>query len=827
MFTISLDGAWELCCRPLGQWQAEKECCIPAQVPGDVHLDLMRAGLIPEPLTGDNSLHMNWIEEKDWWYHKDFYVSRDALREHAELVFDGIDLTADVWMNGEKIGCANNMFREYRYDVTAILHEGVNTVDVRLDVGLAAADDKPVKDFETCWNAWDVRRMWIRKAQQSFYWDITPRLHTCGLWRSVRLEAYDRAVIRDVYIESNLQGTAADVSIKIETEAFAACADYTLTAIIRDENTFETAVIPFSADHASLSESSLTFRIPKARLWWPRGMGAQHLYTVEIRMLDGTGRILSEKILRHGIRRVTIRQETLNDEESTFNILVNNEPVFFKGWDWVPPDAIYARITPEHEKKLFDLAADCHTNMMRIWGGGIYPSDELYDYCDELGIMLWQDFMLACGYYPDFDPEFCKEFKEEASYIIRKYRNHASLALWCANNENQQQHEMTNPTGRHIGQELYDGLLMELTAALDPNTPYHPGSPLYGELANSNRRGDQHIWDYSMAWVTNGKCQLKIWDFAEDNPKFVSEFGVCSPPNLETAKAYLNGMMPDMKSPEWFHHMCYFAMGLADNLMKAYYKDDPVKDIHEYTLAGQMIQAEAISDVVKILRSRKFVCGGVLYWQYAESWGHTGYSPVDYYLRPKASYYSMKRAFEPVTGLFAENGDQVVLVNDTLESVSLEAECGLMSFTGEKQLVRCASVTLAPNSVTPFAELDSAGVASPESTFAYVILRQDGKEISRNRRFLAPLKALHLSAESLETQVQRLSETQWKLTLKADAFHWNVSLALDDHFSYSDNAFDIWPGECKTVYVTADSPLRIFRPSITSINHYRGGMTHG
>lgn len=826
MFTISLDGVWELCCRPRNQWHAEKECCITAHVPGDVHLDLMQAGLIPEPLTGDNSLQMNWIEEKDWWYHKDFIVSRDALRNRAELVFEGIDLTADIWLNGEKLGNTNNMFREYRFDVTTLLREGINAIDVRLDVGLDAANDKPVKAFEACWNAWDVRRMWIRKAQQAFYWDITPRLHTCGLWRSVRLESFDLAVIRDVYVSSTVCGKQADIAIQIETETFGACADYSLSVVLKDENTFETAVQSFAADGAVQHNQTVQLCIPSVQLWWPRGLGQQHLYSVEICLMDSYGRIISKKTLRHGVRRVTIRQEDINEEESTFNILVNGEPVFFKGWDWVPPDAIYARVTPQVERRLLDMAAECHTNMLRVWGGGIYPTDEFYDYCDELGIMLWQDFMLACGYYPDFDAGFCKEFEQEAAYIIRKYRNHASLGLWCANNENQQMHEMTNPHGVHIGQRLYDEILAVMTASLDPNTPYHPGSPFYGKLANSNERGDQHIWDHSMAWVTNGKYQLRIWDFAEGNPKFVSEFGVCSPPNLATAKAYMNGMTPDMKSPAWFHHMCYFAVGLTDNLIKEYYTDRPVTDLAEYTMAGQMIQAEAISDVVKTLRTRKFICGGVLYWQFAESWGHTGYSPVDYYLRCKASYYYMKRAFEPVTGLFAENGNQVVLVNDTLEPVKLHAECGVMRFEGEKMNVQEGEITLAPNSVTPFAEVDCAHVDGCNA-FAYVILKRNGREIARNRRFLAPMKTLHIPAESLHAEYQRLNETEWKLTLTADVFHWDVTLEQDDRLKYSDNAFDVWPGERKVLYITANSPLICAKPAITSINHYRGGMTHG
>lgn len=825
MYRQSLDGTWDLfCCAP--GTLTPQECCIKAQVPGDVRLDLLRAGLIAEPLTEANVLEQNWIEEKDWWYHRTFTLPRDALRCHAELIFDGIDQTADIWCNGVSAGRANNMFREYRFDVTRLLHEGTNTLDVRLDVGLRWADDKPTAAFEKCWNNWDLRRMWMRKSQQSFYWDITPRLMTCGLWRGVRLEAYDEAAIRDVYVTSELHGADAQVTVEVETEAFADVRGQSLSAVLWDETTRETALCALDAAAAGRQKKTLRLQVPQARLWWPNGMGEPHLYELELSLLSADGRLLSQKRLRCGIRSVALEQRELNAEESTFTIKVNGERVFCKGWDWVPPDAVYARITPERERAFLQLALDCHTNMLRIWGGGIYVSDEFYDYCDEHGIMLWQDFMFACGFYPDDDPDYWKEVKNEVACVARRYRNHPSLALWCANNENQQVHESVDPDGPNIGQRLYDELMPQVLAQLDPARLYLHGSPLGGATANSNQRGDQHIWDYSMAWLTNGSRQLQIWDIAENNPKFVSEFGIVSPPNLLTARDFMGGHTPDRSSREWYHHMCYFALGFVENLLRRYYKDDPVEDPEEYTKAGQLLQAEAVSDIIETLRCRKFDCSGVLYWQFAESWGHTGYSPVDYYLRKKACYYYVRRAFAPLSAAFAECGDEVMLLNDTRADAKVEVEYGIMTFTGEVLSRALLNATAKANSAVPLGRINAAAAVNPAAAFAYVILRQGGRVLCKNRRFLAPLKTLQLPPAQLQAQIQPLAPDRWQLTLTAAAFQWDVALRQDDRFAYSDNDFDLWPGESRTITVTALQPGCACAPTITSINTYRGGNNH-
>lgn len=831
MVTVSLDGTWKLTFSKRGIPEEKWGRWIEAQVPGDVHLDLMRAGIIPEPLIEDNTQKMEWIEEKDWWYRKTFYIGSNFRQKRTELIFEGIDLTADIWLNGKRLGSTNNMFREFRFDVTECLEEGYNTVEVRLNVGLAEAEDKPTEKFEQCWNTWDVRRFWMRKATQSFFWDITPRLHTCGLWRGVRIEAYEEAVIRDVYLSHTSIDDTADVKVSVELEGFQNEADLFVSVELMDASTYKTTCIPIPKLKKGLHTVELTLHLDSVKFWWPNGVGDPHLYQVKVLLYKGQNNIeISSKSLRYGIRKIEVEQKKLNDRESTFTFLVNGKRVYAKGGDWVPEDAIYGRITPEVTYNLVKLAHDGNYNMLRVWGGGIYPSDAFFDACDELGILVWQDFMFACGYYPDFDSTFYSEVEQEVAYIIRKYRNHPSVGLWCGNNENMQMFDemklQHGDTEQHYGLKIYDEIIPNALKQLDPNNFYWPSSPFGGEYANTSECGDQHVWDYSMAWLSNGTKQLDIWDFSQENHKFVSEFGIETPPNLSSASRYMGRLPIDVSSHEWYHHMCYYAIGLIQNLLLKYYKDQKVTDLKEYTIAGQMIQAEAIKDILDTLRSRMYVCSGTLYWQYNESWGHTGYAPLDYYGIPKASYYYMKRAFAPVNAVFGDRWGQITLYNDTIRTIPVSVTFGIQTFSGKILWSKTETCILEGSSPISIGKLPERESFNTKETFAFVEVFEGKKLLARNRKFLAAFKELKIPKEAVKTKIYRVSDCDWTIELTADYFTWDVTIMPEDFFTVSDNAFDLWPGEKKHVYVHTKDPVKQFNPEILSINHYIGGMAH-
>ena len=817
-----LNGEWMLTYSDINDKSKEWGRWIPATVPGDIHIDLMRANIVTEALIEENNKQMEWTEEKEWWYKRVFTVSKELLRRKTELVFEGIDLTSDIWLNGCHLGGTNNMFRTYRFDISKILCEGQNTLKVRVDAGFKAAENKPIDQFPEKFHPWDMRNMWMRKATQCFFWDITPRLITCGIWKDVYIEAYDQCRIEDYYVRDKIYKNSVSLRFQVSVDALEDMGVCDLSIVMRDEEQIVNHVVAAEIKTGN-NQIVAEFDIAQARLWWPNGVGESHLYDTNLLLTGPNGNILDTREFRHGIRTIEVEQKALNENESTFTFLVNGERVFCKGGDWVPPDTIFTRITKEKEYMLLKQAKDGNQNMMRIWGGGIYPDQDFYDICDELGIMVWQDFMLACSYYPDFDGEFCNEMKAEIEGVVGAYRNHASLALWSGNNENQQCYEMWHHDCPLYGQKLYDEIMPEVIGRLDPDTFYWPSSPYGGEFANSSLRGDQHIWDYSMAWLTNGEQQLNIWGFSDENHKFISEFGIESPANTAALRECF-GKEHLVKDKEiWNHHNCWYAFGLIEALQEKYYRDSAVLDMQEYILSGQMIQAEAIKDVLEKMKGRMYECSGTLYWQYNESWAQNGYCVVDYYGQPKQSYYYMKRAFAPVHIVFVD--DAVVAVNDTLCDKTFEAEYGYRSLEG-KIIYSIKREIIVPKTaavlVGKLSDLEEQ--PEPDTVFAFAALHQEQNLVAKNRKFLNGFKNLRLHPEQIEKKVHRIGEKLWRIDVTSDSFMWDCNIIDDDRcMELSDNAFDLWPGEKKTIFVTLGHAVDRFDPEIITINRFLAG----
>ena len=815
-----LNGEWELTYYEIGDREAKWGRWIKATVPGDIHLDLMRANIITEPLEEENNKKSEWTEDKVWVYRREFFVSRDLMRRRMEIVFEGIDLTSDIYINGQSIGVTNNMFRKYIFDITDFVVEGINYVEVHVDAGFEAVKNRPIDKFPETFHPWDMRNMWMRKAVQCFFWDITPRMITCGIWKDVYLQAYDECKIVDYYVQDEIEGTNARLICKVELDVLEAMRDCRVSVTLQDAFQIVNASVDANLEKGS-NQVTVELLVRNACLWWPNGVGESHLYDMEILVTDDNGKIYASDQFRHGIRTIEIEQKELDHGEKTFTFIVNGEKVFCKGGDWVPPDTIFARITDAKERELLKWAQKGCQNMMRIWGGGIYPSQNFYNVCDELGIMVWQDFMFACSYYPDFDVDFCEEVRAEIEDVVRAYRNHPSLALWSGNNENQQCYDMWNHGGPHYGLKLYDEIMPEILGRLDPITVYWPSSPYGGLHPNCSQEGDQHIWDYSMAWLTNGEKQLEIWGFADEDHKFISEFGIESPANLESIHEFFGAQKVVRDEDIWNHHNCWYIFGLVEALQKRYYKDEPIRDLQEYVMSGQMIQAEAIKDVLEKLKGKMYTCSGTLYWQYNESWAHNGYCVIDYYCRPKQSYYYMKRAFWPVNIVFVD--DNIVAVNDTLVAKHLKAEYGYMSFDGKRRMAGTVELELPKTSSVSLISLND--IESPDRSddmFAFAILWENGEVVSKNRKFLNGFKDIKLCPEKVDVKCSRVGGKTWKLELHADIYIWNCNLTCGPvKCTFTDNAFDIWPGETKTVFVETENEVEKLEPKFVSLNRYR------
>lgn len=834
MNKLMLNGEWQLTYNTLGCREEKWNRWIPAIVPGDVHLDLMRAGLICEPLISDNSKKQHWIEEKEWWYKRTFTVPEALLGNKVELVCDGLDLTADIWLNGRSAGHANNMFVQHRFDVTNLLQSGENEILVRLDVGFAAVGDVDTDKFAKSWGRDEPRRPWMRKAQQAFYWDIAPRLLTCGIWRDIYLESFDEVILRDVYVTSVVEAETAVFTIDVELEA-AATTTCQLEVTIEDADTRVKKTVPLTANPGyKLTQTMLT--IENSKLWWPNGMGEPHLYQVSIRLLNEKRQPYGEKTIKHGIRTLTIEQEPLNDKEKTFTVVVNGCKVFSKGGNWVPSDAIYARINRETEYRLLKYAQEANFNMIRVWGGGVYPDPFFYEICDELGIMVWQDFMYACAYYPDDEPQFCQNARIEAEKIVRKFRNHASLAIWCGNNETYWMHNRVNPEGVFYGFKIYDDILPDVCRKLAPQTYYHPSSPYPGPANEQQNEGDQHIWSYVLGWYElNHRADtwdyseaekatvMQLWNVPELNYKFVSEFGLYSPSNQASLQKFMGEHPVVIGSSVYNHHRNHFEADFILEMLRRYYKRRDDYSLAEFAIAGQALQAEVIKYIFEEFRSRMFVCSGMLFWEYNDTWGHVGYAPVDYYLNVKPIYHYMQRAFAHLHVVFKGWGKQVWLLNDTPQNHEVEIEYGALTFTGEplfskRQLMTIAGCTsLLLDSV----EAELAQVADPSRAFLFARLYdRQGQLLDRNRQFLRSPQELNLPQDSMAYEIEKLDGQTWEVHVSAEAFVWMVKIDADENLRCSDNAFDLWPGERKTVRVCTEQVYPHLALRVENVNQY-------
>jgi beta-mannosidase len=815
---IDLNGIWALrYCDPgegerLGwpEGAGDKEF-VAARVPGDVHVDLAEAGVIEEPLHGRNARDCAWMEGKDWWYAREFEVPSSSLGERVELHFAGLDTTADVWVNGRHVGAHDNMFVPIVLDVTGVVREGPNLVVVRVDVGLRTAEGRPVGKYGAMGtSASDTPRMWIRKAQFTFRWDWAPRLLTCGIWRGVELRSYDRVALRDVCLRTSLRpGGEARVEALLEVENLTDVETPTQASVFLSGHGEYTAELQATLQ-PGLQTLTAEIDVTEPALWWPAPLGEPNLYDCRV-VVKAHGQILGQKTFRYGLREVELIREPLPEEGESFTLVINGQKVYCKGADWVPADSLMARVSPAKYRELVRLASEANFNMFRIWGGGVYEDPYFYQLCDEFGILVWQDFMYACSYYPDDDPGFVAGARRESELAVRRLRNHACIALWCGNNENQWIHYRVGQTGtpadRCYGEVIYDEVLPEVCARLDPTRPYWPSSPYGGQDPNSEELGNRHAWEVNIINPVL-EDQVNYANYAADRGKFISEFGILAPPVLETLQEYLPPTELHRGSPAWEFHNNEFEKGTIQTALERYWRPAEELGLPEYALYAQLIQAEALKFALEHWRRRKFATSGTLFWMYSDCWGAIGWTIVDYYLRKKPSYYFVRRAFEPILASIQQGDNRLSfwLSNDTLQDTRGTLEYGLVDLRTSETREQTSEAKVAANSSVRVAELDISQLAPDEvgRWAAYCRFIAGGQVVSRNRWFLTGfyLNALDMPKAHL---AQRLDGEA--LVLKADSFAWQVQIATPAGVEAEDNHFDLLPGEERRIRLRGPEDL--------------------
>jgi beta-mannosidase len=828
MQSISLNGRWRV--RPDSLTRdgldgythvcSQSDGWIEAQVPGEIHLDLLRAGLMEEPLVSTNAQQCRWPEAQAWWYATTVTAPASFLsEERQQLIFDGLDLYAQVFLNGTLLGTAVNAFVPAVFDVKGVLHEGENSLMVRLTVGTELTADKPFPEGHTqsegIYGHRDYhQRRWLRKPQFSYGWDWADALPNIGIWRGVRLEGHSQVVIHDLRLDTVIQGHQVFVSLDATLEnlhPFSECACAIELALTAPDG--ERIVRRYSRDlQPGFSPLHDWIEIPEPQLWWPNGMGEQPLYQVTASVMQGK-RLCDRRDFHMGLRVIEVDRAKLPAGGNRFCIRVNGHDVFCKGGNWVPADSILARVDRKKYEALVAAAKDANLNMLRVWGGGIYEDPAFYDACDRAGMLVWQDFMFACKLYPDHDPDFRAAVRQEAQAVVRALRHHPCIALWCGINENIWAFAewWTDQPDNFAGSIIYNRILPEVCQLLDPERVYWPSSPAGGEMPNCETAGDCHWWTYGQR---QAEFPLIHEVFDTCRARFVSEYGMIGPLHEASMKECLKPEERRRDSLAFQVHTNTSTAVPVERGIAQYYADSDGLSLHDFTLYGQMAQAHFYGGSVEAFRFRRYDpvddCQGALIWMYDDCWGEMGWTPIDYYLRRKASYYWLKRACKPVKVIVRRRGRQLVtrIINDTRHAYRGEVRLGWMRLDGTETRVQDMPVFIPTNSMIEIAteRIPAKSVLDPRH-WVYAALLHDGARFEPDSAIypLLPTRRLRLSPAEIQVTTDGR-----EIELLSQVYCHAVHAEDGGRGLLSDNYFDLLPGlPTRITYLGTGNPANL------------------
>jgi beta-mannosidase len=810
----------------------------PASVPGTVQTDLLKAGLIPDPYVGANEAQLQWIGLAAWQYRTTVEADDAMLaRDHVELVFDGLDTFAKVSVNGRPLLAADNMFRAWRAPVKGVLHKGKNEVTVEFASPIKTLQPWLLKQPYVLPGAYDSpfgdepegkqTSTYVRKAPYHYGWDWGPRYVTEGVWRDVRLESWDDLRLADFHVRQD----------KIDADAAALTAQFDLRADHARRLTLEVAVLgPDGAALAPVRETvevtpgenhlDLPLRIAAPKLWWPVGYGAPNLYRFSAKVLeDGTVAASAEK--KTGLRTVELRRET-DAWGKSFAFVVNGVPIFAKGANLIPFDSFAPRATTGQMRDILASARDANMNMLRMWGGGYYETDAFYDMADEMGLMIWQEFMFG-GAIPPYDVAFRENTRVEAVQQVVRLRDHPSIVLWCGNNEVQTGWE--NWPDRIAFKDTLSGaerekiivgmttifgqVLRGAVAQYSPGTPYIAGSPgtdLDG-AADQMTDGDRHYWS---VW---GGAPVEA--YLDTTPRFQSEYGLQSFPEMRTIRSFAGPADLSVTSPVIKAHQKY-AKGEGNDRLLLYIRRNygEPKDFESFVYLSQVMQADGIELAASHLRSHRPQAMGSLYWQLNDVWPGASWSSVDYHGRWKALQFHARRFYAPVavTALRNHGRTEASIVSDLTAPFEAGWRLQVMDLDGAVRQTRSGTLTARPLSATPIEALDDAALlkgADPTRTFAVYEITRGGETVSRAIVYFTPAKAMALPDPGLTAELAPATEGGFTLTLHAARLARSIWIDFGDiDAKLSDNAFDLLPGERMVLKVTSPADLAKLRQAL-------------
>lgn len=828
MVKIDLSGEWQL--KILGEnVYGIAEEWMPAKVPGSVYATLLELGKMPDPYYRDNELTALKLMENDFVYETKVQVTEEMLsRDALLLTFEGIDTLGEVLWNGEVLGTVNNMHRTWEYEISDLAKVGENTLTVKLFSPIQYIKEENEKVFAGGVNEAMKGYPHLRKAHCMYGWDWGPRLPDAGIFRGVSLKVVDTALIDSVYViqhhesmqkpqvvedalgKKSLQVTESRVRLEFQLDLDIYKEEEALSAVVQAES-------PEGKVYRQEADGSILIDNPK--LWWPNGYGAQPLYKVCVYLFGGDGRKLDQWERRIGLRTVTVN--TQKDEYGEqFAHQVNGVDIFAMGADYIPEDNLLSRVTYDRTKKLLSDAAEANHNCIRIWGGGYYPEDFFYDLCDELGLLVWQDFMFACSSY-ELTDEFEENISAEIRQNMRRIRHHASLGLWCGNNEMETQvwWKCWQPSQKQFYDyiKIFEYIIPRIVREEDPQAFYWPSSPSSGGNFDGpweENRGDTHYWD---VWHGN----KPFTEYRKFRFRYLSEFGFQSFPCLKTVETFTEPEDRNIFSRIMeMHQRNTAANGKILNYLSATYQYP--KDFDSLLYASQLLQADAIRYGVEHFRRYRGNCMGTLVWQLNDIWPVASWASIDYFGRWKALHYAQKRMFAPVMISCEEIGElserpfciaepeeieksiRLCVANESFEEVRGTAHWELRDACGNVLQSDSEKVTVEPLSACWLEKAEFPGMDELKHYVSYG-LTVDGQEISGGTCLFTAPKHFHF--ENPELALVREGDL---LTVKAKHFARFVEIeGVDGDVKLSDNFFDMSPGE-KTVQIL-EGAAREFR----------------
>lgn len=792
-----------------------KDRTFPAQVPGDINIDLYNAGAISNPYVAENYKESTWVGREDFTYEKEFELTSDFINHDClTILFKGIDLFSSIYLNGQLIGNTKNAFLGYRFDIKPFAKCGLNKLTVQMHSTIRYMDNIDTEDYYAIFN---IPRIFIRKAQCHFGWDWAPKICAYGIIDDVIVEAKNKYQIDEVQVVTDAKGHATfhvgvnyinkningpDGSIAVKAEPFN-----------DDKLVFYVAKKPFSDEYEKteidlMGKKNFFGHInDNPELWWPVGYGKQPLYNYKIELVRG-GKVCDTYVGRFAYRTVSLKEEPKDLNHIGFDFYINDVKVFLKGSNWVPPECFTGVMKDEKYRELITLARDMNSNILRVWGGGNYEKDIFFDICDELGILVWQDFALACADIPEEKSEFMDNFKEEVIYQIKRLRNHPSLIYWCGGNEK------TGTYGTCIthGDFLVNVILNGLVDYYDGTRPYRRQSPhSFTDIGNESSSGDSHYGNFEsgltqeMSLYRDRACQ-KIVPFA-------SECAVMAPSSKESlAKIFPTDKLWPMNEMWDDRFMDNPYCGFYFPFPKREYRygenlHGEIKGLDDFVMKAMSAGAESLRVEADYARAHRDYTGAFLNWMFNDIWPSGTWSIVDYYLEPKHGYYALRKCFKPVlVSFFKEKDGQTYLFvdNQTQESYSNKIKFAVKKYDGEVLLSKEIDVYLKKN------ETFKCPVAyDVDRDDIYLVAKYMENDTEQTILYSPHLYHMIDVDNKFDYVVNKIDCNNIELKIHANSFVKSLFIHFKDNYLYkfSDNYLDLECGQDVVIMISSSKNI--------------------